>query len=854
MAEGDTQFEVSAKLVLKKSKFESDVKKAAKSVTPLERAMERSRAGTRLAQQQLASFTAQQKLATQARIKSVRQQEAAEKAAAQEAMRRARDTARAEMMAAKKRAAAERAASQMAAKRAREMAQLARQANRASTAMARLQRKSIKGGFSGASGAAGMFGAGGGMAAMGGLGRSAGIAATAGGAGAALGVGGALVQGLRFNKIMEDTKQSVATMFAMFDIGKSYLNKDASAADIFNKNVSLAEAASRRILELQADTPAGATQLAQVFGQGMAGLAKGTKDVEKMLQLTTQISLLGPSLNNDYGQLGRDTMRILSGSAEQEVQVWRLLKEQFKELAESKGMLQKGMDHEAFTKAFNKTLTAAQRFELFTGAMDKVGPEFRDMFAKSMSGLLTTSGSKLQMIAGEFTSPLYESFKKAMAKANIGETAGSKGLLKGDMMDRWMGIAGYFGDRLAEGANKLYLAFERGAWYVDQHWSSITDNIILAFKIGGLLIKAYITQALARAMMAPALMATKGVIGAGKGMFSAFGKIGKLAKKLPGFAELGTLAKFGRILGIMAIAAVPAMLAFLSLAAALSVVAFAAAAIAAYFVKNWAKITKSILDNWSKIGPMVERVTWKFYYLMDQLAAVGGILLGGGTGADMMIVALELLEIALGFAAKAIVAFVRTLSFLEKFTQPFQGMALEGAESDLRNLKGERKRAMEAQARTEERMAKAGPEYASVYRKDVYGAQYRVAQIDDQIRQKEKSLKGMYGSAATSQSRTAQLDALANQLDMRYEPEAVTERNRKARATAEALQAALTNPNGDGSDAKRTPKGGVHVTNMYNQWDLRNTDPDRLMSAFLPKLEGLADKRTQGRDVQPQGI
>lgn len=824
MAEGDTHFEVSATLRLKKTKFEKDARRAAKSITPLERSMKRTAAGSILAQHQISQLVRKQKLSERAAASAERASRQAEMAGIRLAARRRKDMERL----ARESRKAEMAATRLAEKRSRELARTAKQARRAEIAIARLKRKSIGKGLGTAKGMMAPRG----MAGPAGMGRVAGQGAMIGAGAATLGLGAVLVHGLRFNKMMEDMKNSVATMFQMFDVGKAYLAPGATGVEIFRTNVGLAREAVDELLVRQAETPAGFTQVAQVFGQGIAGLAKGTKDVDRMLSLVTQISKLGPSLNNDYAQLGRDTMRILSGSAEQEVQVWRLLKSEFFLIAKGmKGMLPKGMkDGEDFVKFFNKSLSAAQRMELFEKAMSKLGPEFEKMFRESMSGLLAATSSKLSMMAGALAGPLYESFKTFLGRVNLDT------LLAGGMTQRWMGIAGYFGQVLGDSATKLFLAFERGAMFVDAHWNEITDNIILAFKIGGIIIQAYIAKAIAGLLMAPAMMAGGAALGAGKGMLGFLSKVSRRREKMGGrglMGSMGSMAELTKYLRLVGLMAGPAVIAFIAVGAALAVMGFAAAAIAIYITKNWDKLVGSIIARWNEIGPSVEKLYLQFDYLMGVMSDIGGALLGGGAGADMFITLLEFLEEALYAAAKGIVAMLKVLSF---FNQHAQATADQEAE-DARRERQNAQMSFNAQAKRH-----SGSE----------DDEWELARRADRLRKANAEFHKASGAASEVATRGARLVEIEKNISLGVSP-ADKEGRERAKAARLAVLRKLKSSTREGRESK-APKGGVHITNQYNQWDLRNTDPDRIMSAFLPKLESLADQRNQSYEQTEQGI
>ena len=124
--------------------------------------------------------------------------------------------------------------------------------------------------------------------------------AAAGGAGLVATMGAAVTSGFRFNKLMEDTSMSIGTMFSLFNVGQSTLKANATEAESFARNMQMAEAAQAQLYKKQARTPAGFTQLLEMTQQAVPGLAQATNDVNRMTELMTELSLLGPALNNDF--------------------------------------------------------------------------------------------------------------------------------------------------------------------------------------------------------------------------------------------------------------------------------------------------------------------------------------------------------------------------------------------------------------------------------------------------------------------------------------------------------------------------------------------------------------------------
>lgn len=650
----------------------------------------------------------------------------------------------------------------------------------------------------------------------------AGVARTgalAAGAASAAGLGAMLMAGFRFNRVMADAKMSIGTMFQMFDVGQAYVKQGADKGALFNKNMELAEHTLKRILVLQQETPAGATQLIEMYQQGISGFAQGSKDIERQLALLTKMSMLGPALNNDYGQIGRDIMRILGGGAEQEVLTWRLLRGEVFKLVEGQELLGKNIqNNDQFVQKFNKDLSAATKMKLLEDVMGKLGPEFKKMFSESMSGLAAASKSKMAQIAASFTGPLYLGWREFLKRANMDEG----GLLSVESLNKFIGIAAYFGDVVGKRFTAFLKGFENVMGKMRDNWSSITDELSLAFGTGATLLKLYIAQALGRAAAAKVVSATGGAVGTFNKVRGAIGgvmggdafrsermrrradahmrgsPIGKIRNLIITISSLGTVL-------------LPTIVAFAALAAAAAVVGVIVAGMAAYIIQNWKVLIKQLLAGWGRVSGAMTSVYLMALNLWKSLVIVGEAFLGGSGAVDLATFSLGMLEDAIWGIAKGIQAVLTVMSAWNvgiAVLQDIIGMTIEGW--------GKLARVMGMGTALED-MGRDMQDSAAENRQDALAYDRASAQIDAQL------MRGLTDREAGQSKKV--IDELKSKLEAMLK-----------------------------GGVKKTPGSGVTVQNMYNQWDLRNTDPDRLMSAFIPKLEALADQRTQAYDALDQGV
>lgn len=628
------------------------------------------------------------------------------------------------------------------------------------------------------------------------MGQFAKMGAALGGAAAGGGIFAMITAGFRFNKVQEDTIQNLATMNAFYKVGNRYVKDASDKAALFAANVGIAGTMWEELLVRQQETPAGVNQLAQLTQGAMAGIAQVNKPLDQQLDLITKLSMLGPALANDYKQLGADTMRILTGGAGQDVLTFRLMRNEIFEAVKASGKLGKTIqNNDKFVKEFNTKLTETQKFEFMVTAMKPLGKRFTKMFGESMSGLASASKSKMSQISGAFTTPMYLGFRNFLKKANMqkGGALTMGGLLEGKQLEKFIGIAAYFGDVVGGVFNRFLTSFERLMYNVLRRWSSITDGFKLMWDTAITMLKIAIVTSLGRTAA---------------GMFvQAVGKSMELFDKAKG----GLKKAGGGMKGLGAL--LPRLLGFGALTAAASVVGVIIAGMSAYIIDNWKTLVDQMLSGWDKVSAGITKVWVAGMQLWGALKIIGEAFLGVNDGADMATGSLGIVESILKGMGWFVKIVATGMSVLNKVIAGWQLLIGESAILQgklLKHIPG---------------MGGKGQ-----FLEDV-GMAFKSAGQDNE-------------------REAAQWDAAIAKLDEMLSREGTDRELADAKKKADELREWLKRFRA----GKRTPASGVNINNQYNQWDLRNTDPDRIMSAFVPKLEQMADQRTQSYEALDQGV
>ena len=89
--------------------------------------------------------------------------------------------------------------------------------------------------------------------------------------------GGLLVRGgLKFNKVMEDTRLQAATMFQMFKLSEGQLGKNATASEKWAQNLQNADFVMQGLFKVAKKTPASFQQVTTTYKGMAAGISLAT--------------------------------------------------------------------------------------------------------------------------------------------------------------------------------------------------------------------------------------------------------------------------------------------------------------------------------------------------------------------------------------------------------------------------------------------------------------------------------------------------------------------------------------------------------------------------------------------------
>lgn len=678
------------------------------------------------------------------------------------------------------------------------------------------------------------------------------LAVIAGGAGAA-GMATLAKGGFAFADEMERSQLSIATMFQLFGQAEGALGKNIGAAKSWDIHLRLAERTMKRFMILQRETPAGAADLVEIYKSAASGLAQTGVSLSKQEAVVTKLSMLGPNMRNDFGQIGRDMSMMMRGLGGSDVQTFSLMTKPLREAAKLMPDINKKLTTAGkFTEEWNKKLTAKQRFDVFEKAISVFGPAMNKTFKESMDGLKSTTRSNMQVLAMSFATPLRDGYKKFLSDANDDSSAifGKKAFAN------WVEVLGKAGGFFSKSADKIYKKIFDAAKFIGENADEIGRNIKSAFAFGVLLLKGMLAKALFSAVAGPALGLAGKLRGAANGKSiretlggaaTAFGEkrrgvharmargfvggqgggaggmFGRGVRKLVGDKGSNNLRNVGApILRITSLLATlgsvisPVLLLLVPLVLVFGFIGVAFAGMAVYFIENWDKISSSITDNMESIKPAIKAVVTAGYRLWYGLVAIGEQFIGGKSGADLMTTALKAMEWIIGKVTGAVSFFLKvgsSIQFVVGVLQDVFGVLFQ-------------------------MMA------------DVAGWVPGMASTQEAMKMMSEAFSA---TADESYQSGRNLEKLAAKFDEFSTKELTAEQKSKIDKKTEDMSKLLARAAGP-RKGKKVPTSGMYVNNMYNAWDLREQDPDRLMAAFLPKLEKLTDKRVQGFDVLTQGV
>ena len=684
----------------------------------------------------------------------------------------------------------------------------------------------------------------------------------------AAGMGGLLHQGLAYNAMLEDSKNSIGAIYQIYR---------QNGGDV-TKNLLQAELVQRRLFDIAKKSPGEFEDAVAIYKGSAAAMTVANESIAEQMK-TMEMAVLLPSVVGggiESKVVGNQLGRIMSGGAGAEFETWVRLAPSIKAIGvqmaktnkEAKGFTEQisGGD---LTQVWNKMAQSAPALAqtMIKEALKPLGAMSKT-FEDSWDGILGTTKSNLKEISGAFSKPLYEMRKAFLARMN------KSGIFSDRNLGKLTHIATVFGILLANGAEKILSAGEKAVAYIRDHWKEVTQNVADAFVIGQALIKGAFTFGLIRMMTGAALIAAsfamkgvragKAVASAGyekanqlaymramsksgldpskrprdeKGQFLSFQKafaliqqkrsaeVGeKYSKGAFKYTAMAPIMQFMTKIGPLAMiigAGIPLVVMAVGAFGALFTIV---GGIAAYVITNWQAISGEIVaglrDGSITLAPLLIAV----YTFWERLKLVGEVFLGGGGHAAQFTRVLDMMTGAVAFAANAISFFMRAIAYSlgiwGMLRLAFQGiMAAVVAIIEL-----------------------------SAYLPGGPG--------DDTVARAQRNYQKFADGTMDVFTDTDKLLRAADDIDAFTFKQVDLERiNKEAEDMAAKVAKTLEDLGKEDPKKQKGPKGPkVQINHVTINQDLRDTDPDRLMAAFIKPLERMADQRVQAYDMTEQGV
>ena len=494
---------------------------------------------------------------------------------------------------------------------------------------AKAQLDALKGSFEALSSRARGLGLGPFAGAMGKAGAYGGMAA---GALGGFAMGSVLKGGIEANAQMEQMRNTIGTTLQLFNHNAKVLGDNTTAAEQFGANLEEAQKRMTELVTIANESPGGVEQIGELFQGMLPGARSITGDMDRIMGLTKQTTLLAAVLGNRFDLVGEQMSRALSGGAGQEMDTFRLLAPNIRQAGIELGAFKKNIGIGGkLTEAFNK-LTGEQRFQVMERAMQSLGPEVAKHFGQSWDGVMGTAGSQLSTLGAKFTKPLYDGYLKFVQKAIADD-----GPLGGNKFTKLQEAATFFGEKLAGAAQGLFNWVIRATDYLVQNWE----------RVGATLMG--VAKALATAGT------TMLALGAARGAF------GAMAGAAGGMAEVGsTIWSIGKSLIAMGPAALILAPALVAIGAAMAGIAVLVGGTFAALIQNFSSIMDELRKAWDSGHTGMRFLMDAIDKLWGKLVAVGEKFLGTGTATDKV-------NTILALATKAVDMFTNALQWLMEF-------------------------------------------------------------------------------------------------------------------------------------------------------------------------------------------
>lgn len=658
------------------------------------------------------------------------------------------------------------------------------------------------------------------------------------GVGATL-AGGMLIRGgLRFNKVMEDTRLQAATMFQMFKLSEGQLGKNATQGEKWAQNLENAKFVMQGLFEVAKKTPASFQQVTMTYKGMAAGITLATKDLTRQLKFMESVSLLGSLAGGDYTVLGAQMGRILAGSAGAEMNIWKVISQPIMEAGKSMKLFKKEMTLGAdVTKAFNE-LASPERLRILERAMSEFGEEMKTAYAESMAGIVSTTESQLQVLMGMGTKPLYEGFRGWLVQLNRSNKAMTvlgrqsaqmlgggtdfgqgplrsrrEGLFSDYNMKRWSVLFNTLGMQLGRLGQRMMDGLERAGFYLLDNWPQMMETFRSAWTYGVAAFRAMLAVMLTRMMVGRGLAVAGAGVGAATGAMSGIMKVLGLAMgggkrgfqyarsrqagpmsimeviSRPFTALFRGLKPFLSALAVFAVILVPLVGVIVALGIALAGLSVLAASIAVYITVHW----KELMDAVTSGQVTFDKFRDGAKTLWGTLLKIGETLLGGEGPVDTLQKALNALGETMVWLARQMGPVLASFADVLRIEHARNKVNAVGA--DLLNVTG----------------------YAPVWAKE--------------YREREQW--------------TGRMIELLDNLAKVGTAEAEKQVSQQQRATLAVARMRAQGLAQDQQQRKGEPKGTeVKIQNVIVNQDLRGLDPDRVFASFLPALEKVARDKT----------
>ena len=666
------------------------------------------------------------------------------------------------------------------------------------------------------------------------------------GGGLVAGIGAATVAGVKYNDTMEQGALGLATMYQTFGV-----------AEGLERNVELAKAFQNELVAIADASPGTTEDMILAYTTAAPAISAVTQDLMRQKDVMSKLSTMAWASGDSYKQMGSDFGRIISGGAGAETQMFMKLAEPIKAaFEEATGQVAK--TGEAWSAQWN--MAVQQGGDLGLRVMEKVlsnvPPEFAAAFGASFGGVLASVESKLTKLAGDFGRPLFESMRGAMVDLS------TKGALSPEAFEGLRGAAFYAGGLIADAFEKGAGFIDRTMTYVAQNWQQIADGLRTAGIAAGLAIKSAIVIGMTRHFVGSAMIVAgkmaevfeaaktgggaaaswigqqakqthmamaRGMKGGGSGMLGAAGRgLGSVFGKADGSKNPLNIFR-GMDVGILKVASLGTTIGSLGVVAtmvgtALGGVVVAIAGVGAYFVEHWDRISgaivKGLQDGSITLVPLVSSM----YLFYQRLVMVGQALLGGSSAVDTVNGGLSFLTTVIDMVSGALSWFVWGLSIMV------------GAWATLK-------------------LAMLGVMHVVLGIVEVANT---LGAVSDSTLERARGNVAAFGDSVDATFHKADMLAAASEkiADAQLTPADYAKAEEKAKQLQQSLTEALA---GTGTDAAGKKKGGraaaskVKIDKVVVEVDMRDPDPDRLFSQFIPKLENMADRRVQPYEALEQG-